>query len=311
MDAPSRSLDLRELRNLRVLVVDDNKTNQLIFGRILEYWGMKATLASSGLEALRILNSEQPFALILLDYHMPGMDGIDLAQRIRSNPRFATATILMLSSGGGPRRSRSAPAKRGSPSASSSPSSNRNFSLQSSKPWARPRARTTGRAPRAASAAGSGEPAAAHPSGRRQSSKPSCGDAVARETGHKVVTVDNGRDAVTTAETQDFDLALLDLQMPEMDGLQAIGLIRHHEETTGRSHLPVVALTAHAIRGDRERCLAAGMDGYISKPINRVELFDVIESVLQSCRLGRAPLLPPHDHQLPGNPLAATDLGPE
>jgi len=85
-----------------VLVVDDNRTNQFIFGRILDSWGMKATLASSGHEALSILNREPSFALILLDYHMPGMDGIELAQQIRQNPRYATATILMLSSGGGP-----------------------------------------------------------------------------------------------------------------------------------------------------------------------------------------------------------------
>ena len=101
MSATSRSFDFPELRNLRVLVVDDNATNQLIFDRMLDNWSMKVTLASSGVQALAILNSEQPFALILLDYQMPGMDGIAVAQQIRSNPRYATATILMLSSGGG------------------------------------------------------------------------------------------------------------------------------------------------------------------------------------------------------------------
>ncbi len=94
MGTASHSLELIELRGLRVLVVEDNKTNQTIFSRILDHWSMKATLASSGFEALEILRSGQSFPLILLDYHMPGMDGIELAHHIKSDPRFSAATIL-------------------------------------------------------------------------------------------------------------------------------------------------------------------------------------------------------------------------
>ncbi len=118
--------------------------------------------------------------------------------------------------------------------------------------------------------------------------------------GHNVLTVENGRDAVAAAEKQSFDLALLDLQMPEMDGLQAVGLIRQNEKATGRRRLPVIALTAHAMRGDRERCMAAGMDGYISKPINRKELFRVIEGVLQTCRPAIQPYSTTDDRPLSG-----------
>jgi CheY-like chemotaxis protein len=122
--------------------------------------------------------------------------------------------------------------------------------------------------------------------------------------GHTLVTVENGREAVTAVETQDFDLVLLDVQMPVMDGLQAVGLIRRREEETGKSHVPVIALTAHAMQGDRERCLAAGMDDYLSKPINREDLFRVIERMVQSNLAARIPGLPHDNDPLPGGPLS-------
>ena len=95
--------------------------------------------------------------------------------------------------------------------------------------------------------------------------------------GHTVFVANNGREAVTAAETDRFDLVLMDLQMPEMDGLEAAALIRASQRSGGR-HLPIIAMTAHALEGDRERCLEAGMDGYTSKPINAEELFAAIES---------------------------------
>jgi signal transduction histidine kinase/CheY-like chemotaxis protein len=304
MGATSRSLELGELRDLRVLVVEDNKTNQLIFSRILDSWGMKATLASSGLEALSILNSELPFALILLDYQMPGMDGIELAQHIRSNPRFAAATILMLSSGGGPEEAIRA--------------RQTGISICLFKPFKQSELleailKALGKASRPAgrqSPVATSAPSQEIPTLRILLAEDNQVNKVVatrllEKQGHTVTTVENGRDAVAAAENQSFDLALLDLQIPVMDGLQAVGLIRRNEEATGRSHLPVIALTAHAMSGDCERCLAAGMDGYIAKPINRVELFTVIERVLQSCRPPITSFLPPGDRQLPEDPLTA------
>jgi len=97
--------------------------------------------------------------------------------------------------------------------------------------------------------------------------------------GHTVTAVQNGRDAVAAVESETFDLAFLDVQMPEMDGLQAASLIRQKESTVGRGHLPSIALTAHAMSGDRERCLAAGMDGHVPKPVNSRQLFAVIKEV--------------------------------
>jgi len=99
--------------------------------------------------------------------------------------------------------------------------------------------------------------------------------------GHSVAVAHNGREALERIEAQPFDLVLMDVQMPELDGLEATAAIREREKTTG-GHIPIVAMTAHAMRGDQERCLAAGMDGYVSKPINVKELFSVVESVVGS-----------------------------
>ena len=124
--------------------------------------------------------------------------------------------------------------------------------------------------------------------------------------GHTVVAVGNGREALDALDNDPFDLALLDLQMPEMDGLQAVGLIRQREEAEGRARLPIIALTAHAMRGDRERCLTAGMDGYITKPINKTELLATIDSVLQIALPGDQQLCRP----LPMQSLTVNPLDP-
>jgi len=97
--------------------------------------------------------------------------------------------------------------------------------------------------------------------------------------GHRVALARNGREALEQIAAQAFDVVLMDVQMPELDGLEATAAIREQEKTTG-GHLPVVAMTAHAMQSDRQRCLAAGMDGYVSKPININQLVSVVESVL-------------------------------
>ncbi len=283
-----KSLDPSHLRGLRALVIDDNQTNRTIFCRILDSWGVKTIVAGGGQEALHILGTGPSFTLILVDYHMPGMDGIELAQRIRLDPKFSAATILMLSSGGGHEeavRARQA-----------------GISVCLFKPFKQSELlaailNVLGKAPRqddpqpapAASAPSSGVShwrillAEDNPVNQVVATR------LLEKQGHEVVAVGNGREAVAAAQTQSFDLALVDLQMPEMDGLQAVALIRQQEENTGNPRLPIIALTAHAMQGDRERCLAAGMDGYITKPINRAEFFAKIESVLQSCGSAETP----------------------
>jgi CheY-like chemotaxis protein len=97
--------------------------------------------------------------------------------------------------------------------------------------------------------------------------------------GYTVVVTSNGREAVEALERESFDLVMMDVQMPEVDGFEATALIRERENGTG-THLPIVAMTAHAMTGDRERCLAAGMDSYVSKPIQSKELFEAIEKLI-------------------------------
>jgi CheY-like chemotaxis protein len=309
MSATSRTFDLPELRNLRVLVVDDNATNQLIFDRMLDNWSMKVTLASSGVQALAILNSEQPFALILLDYQMPGMDGIAVAQQIRSNPRYATATILMLSSGGGTEEAIRA-RQAGISICLFKPFKQSDLLTAILKALGMASCPGNLQSPLAANLPSQGIPPLRILLAEDNQVNRVLATRLLEKRGHTVVTVENGRDAVAVAESQSFDLVLLDLQMPVMDGLQAVSLIRRNEEANGRSHLPIIALTAHAIQGDSERCLAAGMDGYIAKPINREELFTVIGSVLQSSRSARTSFLPRHDRQIPGN-LPSSDTPPK
>jgi two-component system, sensor histidine kinase and response regulator len=104
-----------------------------------------------------------------------------------------------------------------------------------------------------------------------------------KKKGHVVVTVNNGREAIETLADQDFDAVLMDVQMPEMDGLQTTAAIRAAEEGTDR-HLPILAVTAHAMSGDREDCLGAGMDGYLAKPIQSAQLLQALADVLSAAR---------------------------
>ncbi len=273
------TLLVSELRDLHVLVVDDNRTNQLILKRITENWGMLPSIASSGEEALRMLGSSPtlPFALVLLDYHMPGMDGITVAREIKNRPEFGTPTILMLSSGGGPNEAREArasgiaaclfkPFKQSELLAAVLKALNRSVPADA-KPYKR-----------AHEADDAGPPLRILLAEDNRVNQV-LAVRMLEKRGHTVVAVQNGRQAVEALEGDSFDLALLDVQMPVMDGLQAAGMIRQKEHETGAAHLPLIALTAHAMSGDRERCLAAGMDGYVSKPINSRQLFAAIREL--------------------------------
>jgi two-component system, sensor histidine kinase and response regulator len=277
------SLPASELQGLPILVVDDNGTNRLVLRAILENWGMKPTLASSGEEALGILVSRQPSAisLILLDYNMPGMDGIAVAKEIGKHPEFGTPTILMLSSAGGLGEASEArrvgiaaclfkPFKQSELLAAILKTLNKSTSA-----YVRHKTRPT------VKAGGPGRPLhilLAEDNAVNQL----LAVRLLEKRGHSVVAVQNGREALEAIENEDFDLALLDVQMPIMDGLQAASLIRRREREIGVDHLPLIALTAHAMSGDRERCLAAGMDGYVPKPINFQELFAVIRDLKPS-----------------------------
>ena len=278
-----------ELRDLEVLVVDDNHTNRLISKGILENWGMRPTLAGGGEEALRILGSpESPsFALILLDYHMPGMDGITLAKHIRNRPECTSAMILMLSSGGGPAESRQA--------------REAGVALTLFKPCKqsellsavlRALHKITPVEPGLAADARLLMDVTVRPLQILLAEDNRVNQVLTmrllEKQGHTVVAVQNGREALDALERRSFDVALLDVQMPVMDGLEAASLIRQRERETGRNRICLIAVTAHAMSGDRERCLDAGMDGYVAKPITPRRLFEVIAGLASPQRAGEA-----------------------
>ena len=268
------SLQGSDLVDVPVLLVDDNRTSQQIFKKVLTDWGMKPTIASSGEEAFGIIDSEeQPrFALILLDYDMPGMDGIKVARRIKSWLEPGAAIVLMLSSGAIPDEARDA-RSAGIAECLFKPFRQTELLaailkvLKKTKP---PKADELMSERAGAQAFG---PSLRILLAEDNPVNQTLAMRLLNKRGHTVVLAQNGREAVDAIETQTFDIALLDVQMPLMDGLEVAQSIREHERSMGKSSLPLIALTAHAMNGDRERCLAAGMDAYVSKPINPQQLF--------------------------------------
>jgi signal transduction histidine kinase/DNA-binding response OmpR family regulator/HPt (histidine-containing phosphotransfer) domain-containing protein len=272
------------LRNLPVLVVDDNATNRRILKEMLVQWEMKPTLADGGWAALACLyrarNALEPFTLVLTDAHMPDMDGFSLAERIKQSPELApVTTIMMLTSGGRP--------------GDAARCRELNITAYLVKPI-----KQTDLLQAILIAVGQADRKEAHPilitrhSLRQGQQKlrfllvednmvnQALAARLLEKWGHSVVAAGNGREALATLEKANFtgfDLVLMDIQMPEMDGFETTAAIREKEKTLG-THLPIIAMTAHVMKGDRERCLEAGMDDYVSKPIHAQKLLVAIES---------------------------------
>jgi CheY-like chemotaxis protein len=269
------------LRGVKVLVVDDNRTNRGILEGMLKRWGMKSTLVEGGEEALVQLSvatgSGDPFGLILTDMHMPKMDGFSLVERIRQNPQWVTATIMMLTSAG--HRGDAARCQElGITAYLSKPVRQselreaiaRAFGAKEQEgiiPLTMQFSVQDGRDPAAFLSVLLVEDNAVN---QRLAAR------LLEKRGHRVVVAANGREALAALESNSFDLVLMDVQMPEMDGIEATAAIRKKEQLSGK-HQAVIALTAHAMKGDQERCLAAGMDGYLGKPIRTQELDAILE----------------------------------
>ena len=276
--APLRFLDWSELS---VLVVNDNTTNRRILEEMLHGWRVQATAVSGGHQALEVMRQAgekgQPFSLVLLDAMMPVMDGFALAEAIKQQPQLAGATIMMLTSAdrqGDVARCR----ELGVAAHIIKPIKQSDLLNALQQVLGLPAADV--REPALLSPI---EPAPATEAVRSLHVLLAEDNAVNQRLvvrtlekhGHTVVVASSGKEAMAALDWQTFDLVLMDVQMPEMDGFEATLAIRAHERTTGR-HLPIVAMTAHAMQGDRERCLEVGMDGYIAKPIQAKELLQAI-----------------------------------
>jgi signal transduction histidine kinase/CheY-like chemotaxis protein len=278
--ADRSSLPMVDLRGKRALLVDDNATNRRILHDMLTRWGMRPALAESGQEALTMLQQAeeqgQPYPLVILDRHMPAMDGFMLLEKVREDKRFATSAIMMLTSGDQIDDSRRCQ-ELGIAEYAIKPVSQPELLHMVLKALAPPDQQET--------------PLSANPvpptplpvwrplrillaEDNFLNQKVAIGMLV--NLGHIVTVANNGREAVELWARERFDLVFIDIQMPEMDGFRATELIRQKQRESGIS-APIIAMTAHAMTGDREKCLAAGMDDYIAKPISRDELAAVVE----------------------------------
>ena len=263
-----------DLDGLTALVVDDNATNRRILDGMLRGWGIVPTLAESAEDALeKLSNGERTrFSLILTDSRMPGLSGFELVERIRRDARKDYPTILMLSSA---RRRQDAtrsrelgiaayltkPIRRTALLAAIRSAVRSTFEeARDTEPVAMSRRRTRSLRILVAEDNAVNQKLAA---------------GILEKAGHKFTVAENGEQAVAAARTGGYDVILMDVQMPIMGGIEATQIIREDEQRSG-SHVPIIAVTARAMKGDREACLAAGMDAYLPKPIQSAKLLSLI-----------------------------------
>jgi len=268
---------LEDLRGLPVLVVDDNDTSRRILAEMLSWWQMKPTIVDGGRTALAALDRQRqkgvPFRLALIDAAMPEMDGRELLRRIADNPGLGGPTIMMLGRDG--KSAGRASARRAGASASlikPVKPSDLLAAIQTvlkSSDGDRPRRRTASSLP----AGGSRRLRILVAEESRVNQR-----LLARlleKQGHTVTIAANGREALARWTADPFDLVLMDAQMQEVEGSELTAVIRVRERELG-GHIPIIAMTAHATVRDRERCLQAGVDGYVAKPIKAAELLQAI-----------------------------------
>ena len=308
-----------QLANLRVLVVDDNQTSRGIVETMLRNWHMRPTAASGAAEAMeqfRLARQQgDPFRLLLADARMPETDGFQLVRQLSREPDWDCAVVMMLGAGELARQVAQCeeldiwaylrkPVKQ-------SDLFDAIMVALGAQPQPEPRATETS------------EPAAREPSEPARALRVLLAEdslmnqklavALLGRHGHAVTVTVNGRQAVAAAQAIEFDVVLMDVQMPEMDGYEATAAIRRAERRSGK-HLPIIAMTAHAMRGDRERCLAAGMDAYVAKPIRADELFATIDRVLArgdrpKAAAGPTPKAEPADQPTGNTSVAAEPQG--
>ena len=275
--------DIQGFQGLPTLLVDDNETNRMILEELAGNWGLKTTQAALVDEAIsaieRAEHAGRPFKLILTDMYMPKKDGFDLLEWMRGRAPTAKTPVIVLSSG--PTREHRARAKTlGVESYLTKPV--RQSSLFDAIADA-----VLGSSVGSGDASVSDRPSDA-PVDRELSIllvddhkvNQLTATTMLEKMGHTVVVAGDGREAVEQVAAGDFDLVFMDVQMPVMDGLTATRTIRE-AEAAGGTHIPIVAMTAHAMKGDEERCLAAGMDAYISKPIRRKSVAKVLAQVVE------------------------------
>ena len=287
------------IAGLRALVIDDNATNRMILKEILSGWGALVTEAEDGAKGLAELRSAGDngidYKLALIDCRMPGMDGFTVVEKIKKELNLPGITILMLTSDN---RSGDISRCKGlgitgyivKPVKLSYLKDVISFAMGQTKATTEERALSVTETVDMDTQSSAQE-------GQMQSMRILLAEDNAvnqklavrmlEKRGHTVIVANNGKEALETLKKDHFDLILMDVHMPEMDGFETTATIRAHERGNGK-HIPIVAMTALAIQGDKERCLEAGMDSYVSKPIKSKELYDVVENLRLVSGQGKA-----------------------
>ncbi len=276
-----------DIRGTRILVVDDHPTNRLVLRELLRSWGCRFAEAQDGPQALEILRRAvaegDPFRIALVDMQMPGMDGKTLGRKIKADPEFKDTLLVMLTSVG--HRGDAAKLREVG------------FSAYMTKPVKVSQLYDCLATVLGVASAGS-EPVPKPIITRHslvEDKKRRVRILVAEDNvvnqkvavrileklGYRGDAVANGREAVTALEKIRYDLVLMDVQMPEMNGFEATRIIRDPGSRVLRHDIPIVAMTAHALKGDRERCLEAGMDDYVSKPVTALGLGEILDRYLE------------------------------
>ncbi len=274
-------VSLARISGTRVMVVDDNATNRRILVEILRNWGMEPESANSAQEALPLLRQAQrsgnPYPLVLTDANMPETDGFAFADTVKGDGDLGSTIIMMLTSGDRP--------------GDVARCEDLGVAAYLLKPVKQSELFDAIVMALGITAAEDEIPEmlVAEPAGGTASLQVLLAEdslvnqklavGILEKRGHTVVVANDGREALAALATRDFDVVLMDVQMPEMDGLETTAAIRAKEKNT-KAHMPIIAMTAHAMKGDRERCLAAGMDAYVAKPIRAKALLEAIRAVL-------------------------------
>ncbi len=281
--SPTRQQELNLVRSVKILVVDDNDTNRIILEKTLTKWGMLVSAADSGSTALEMINSSlekgDRFDIVLVDVMMPGMDGFEFSSMVRDIPALSDLNIVVMSSAnpaGGCDRCMELGVKAYLRKPLSSNDLLHAIAM-ALKPYEQRQEVESPRSPSIESLAPPRPLTILLAEDNLVNQK--LATMILEKQGHKVILANNGQEAITKLGEQEFDIILMDVQMPEMDGLEATRTIRQMDESHFRN-IPIVAMTAHAVKGDEEMCLNAGMDGYVSKPISRSQLFETIRRVM-------------------------------
>jgi signal transduction histidine kinase/DNA-binding response OmpR family regulator len=287
-EALPRRPQLRVIRDLHVLAVDDNEINRRILLDMLKNLGMRPVVvpsATAGLDELRAAREAgDAFQLVVTDAHMPDVDGFSFAERIGQDPELGSTVMMMLTSGAGADEVAQCEAL-GVASCLTKPV--KQSELLDAIMLALGVTAADGVPDQPLS------PERSLPPLRVLLAEDSLvnqklATALLEKEGHTVTVVGNGREAVDAFQSRDFDIVLMDVQMPEMDGFEATVAIRSKQQKPGH-RVPIIAMTAHALKGDRDRCLEAGMDEYVAKPIKARQLFDAIAATIGTSRPSGTP----------------------